>query len=48
MTGKDIVVLGIIAILVGLAIAYIIKEKKSGAKCIGCSHAHTCSKRNCK
>lgn len=45
---KDIFVLAIVAVLIGLALAYIIKEKKKGAKCIGCSSAKTCSKMNCK
>ena len=48
MGAKDILVLAIVAILVGLAMAYIIKEKKNGAKCIGCSNAKSCSKMNCK
>lgn len=33
----DLIVLGIVALLVGCAIAYIVREKKRGAKCIGCS-----------
>ena len=44
---QDIIVLGIIVMLVALAIGYIIKEKRRGAKCIGCSHASNCSKRIC-
>lgn len=44
---QDIVVLGVVAILVGLALGYIIREKKRGAKCIGCSQAKTCSKKSC-
>ena len=39
----DIIVLGIVAIIVGAAMAYIIKAKKAGAKCIGCPAAGTCS-----
>ena len=48
MGAKDILVLAVVAILVGLALAYIIKEKKNGAKCIGCPNAKSCSKMNCK
>ena len=33
----------IIAALVVSAIAYIVKEKKKGVKCIGCSAAATCA-----
>lgn len=36
-----IVILIIIAI-VGAAVAYIVKEKKRGVKCIGCPAAATC------
>ena len=31
-----------IALIVGGAIAYIIKAKKSGKKCIGCPHGDKC------
>lgn len=39
----NIIVGGIIVITLGLAIRYIIKEKKKGVKCIGCSAADGCS-----
>ena len=47
--GKDIVMVNfilvvIIVIAVVAALAYIIKAKKSGQKCIGCPHAGTCGK----
>lgn len=32
----------IILIIVGLAILYIVKEKKKGTRCIGCSSSGTC------
>ena len=33
--------------IVGVAITYIVKEKKKGTVCIGCPHAGTCaSKKN--
>ena len=44
---QDLIVLGIIAMLVALAIGYIIKEKRRGAKCIGCSQVGICSKKSC-
>ena len=31
------IVIAILAVVLGLAIRYIVKAKKSGAKCIGCS-----------
>ncbi len=33
---KDFVVILILILLLGLAITYIMKKKKSGANCIGC------------
>lgn len=33
----------IIAVIVALAIFKIVKEKRSGNKCIGCPHGKTCS-----
>ena len=42
----DIIVLGIVAVILGCAIMYIVKAKKAGAKCIGCPAAGTCSGKN--
>lgn len=39
----DFVIIGIIAVLLGLAIGYIVKAKKSGRKCIGCPDSSSCS-----
>ena len=39
----DIIVLVIIAVLIGGAIAYIIRAKKRGQKCIGCPYSGQCS-----
>lgn len=33
---KDLIVILILFLLLGLAITYIVKKKKSGSKCIGC------------
>ena len=41
----DIIVIAVVVAIVGLAMAYIRKEKKKGARCIGCSHAGECAKR---
>lgn len=38
----DFIILVILVIIVGAAIAYIIKAKKSGAKCIGCPAGGNC------
>ncbi len=43
MGAQDFIIIGIIAVIVGLALAYIIKAKKSGKKCIGCPDGSSCS-----
>ena len=42
----DLLVVVLLLGVIGAAIAYIIKEKKKGVKCIGCSAAGSCS-HNC-
>lgn len=37
----------IVLVCVGAAIAYIVKSKKKGVKCIGCPAAGQCSKHRC-
>lgn len=39
----NIVVAGILLAVIGASIAYIVKEKKRGTKCIGCPAAGKCS-----
>ena len=49
MNLTDWIVIGVIVLIVGGAIAYIVKAKKSGQKCIGCPHSAECSaKGGCK
>lgn len=38
----DVIVLIILAVLVGGAVSYIVKAKKSGVKCIGCPAGGNC------
>ena len=45
---ENFIIVVILVIIIGSAVGYIIKEKKKGTKCIGCSHAGTCQKRNDK
>ena len=40
---SNFVVIAVLVIIVGTAIAYIVKEKKKGTVCIGCPHAGTCA-----
>lgn len=44
---ENIIVIGLIVVILGLAIVYIVKSKKSGKKCIGCPYAKNCSKNSC-
>ena len=41
----DYVVLGVIALIIGGALAYIIKAKRSGKRCIGCPDGAACSQK---
>jgi len=43
----DIIAAAIVVLLVGGAVAYIIKAKRSGQKCIGCPDSKTCSSGGC-
>ena len=43
MGNGEIVAIIIIALIIGGALAYIIKAKKSGKKCIGCPDSTSCS-----
>ena len=38
----DLIVIIILLTIVGAAIAYIVKEKKKGVRCIGCPAAGSC------
>jgi len=38
----------VIIAIIGGAIAYIIKEKKRGVRCIGCPSAGQCSRKHCE
>ena len=40
---ENILIIAILLVIVGCAVAYVIKEKKKGVKCIGCPNAKTCS-----
>jgi len=40
----DIIVMAVIAAIVGGASVYIYRQKKKGARCVGCSFAGQCGK----
>ena len=42
---ENLIIIGIIALILGLAIGYVVKEKKNGRKCIGCPSGGACSAR---
>ncbi len=44
----DIIVIAAIVLIVGAALAYIIKAKKSGKKCIGCPDSCSCAAKDKK
>ena len=39
---NELIAIIAIIIIIGLAITYIIKQKKNGVKCIGCPSSKTC------
>ena len=39
----NVIVIGIVLVVVGAAVAYIVKAKKQGVKCIGCPSGCNCS-----
>ena len=43
----EIIAVAAIVLIVGGAVAYIIKAKKSGKKCIGCPYASSCKSGGC-
>lgn len=40
---KDVIIVAVIVLIVGLAALYIYKAKKSGKKCIGCPDSASCT-----
>lgn len=43
----DFVILSVIGIMIFAALLYIVKEKRSGAKCIGCESSKQCGCSHC-
>ncbi len=42
----DVILIALLLVMVGSAVAYIRKQKKKGVKCIGCSASSSCA-HNC-
>ena len=45
MTLTDIIAIAVIAAVMGIAVTYIVRQKKKGATCIGCPYAESCAKK---
>ena len=43
----DFILAGILLMIVGGAVFYIVKAKKNGARCVGCSNAGNCAGATC-
>lgn len=39
----NVIVVIILILVLGMAVRYIVKSKKNGAKCIGCPYCDSCS-----
>ena len=40
---ENIIIIAVLVVIIGAAVGYIIKAKKSGKKCIGCPDGCSCS-----
>lgn len=40
---ENLIIIAVVALIIGLAVSYIRKEKKRGVKCIGCPNGCSCS-----
>lgn len=47
MTPADYVAIIAILAVLGGAVAYIVKAKRNGQKCIGCPYSSSCGKHSC-
>ncbi len=45
---ENIIIIAVLIIIIGLAVLYVYKAKKSGRKCIGCPYGDKCSSANSK
>ena len=43
---ENVVILLVVALILACALAYVIKAKKKGVKCVGCPYAKECSQNN--
>ena len=48
MQPTDLIVIAVIALIIGVAVGYIVKAKKNGKKCIGCPYECSCKSKGSK
>ena len=41
---ENFIIVIVVALILGCSLAYVIKAKKKGVKCVGCPYAETCGK----
>ncbi|MBR5500769.1 MAG: FeoB-associated Cys-rich membrane protein [Clostridia bacterium] len=44
---ETLAVIGIVLLIIGGALAYVIRSKRRGVKCVGCPHAKECGSCHC-
>lgn len=44
MKALDIIVIAVVVLIICAIVIYLVRQKKKGAKCIGCPYAAQCSK----
>ena len=44
---ENIIIIAVLVIIVGSAVAYIVRAKKKGQKCIGCPYGESCNRSCC-
>lgn len=42
----NLLIIAILVIIIGVAIAYLVKAKKRGVKCVGCPYAEQCANKS--
>ncbi len=44
---ENYIIIGILILIIGAVVLYLVKEKKKGTKCIGCPYCKQCAGTNC-
>lgn len=43
---ENFIIIAILVIIIGVAVAYLVKAKKRGVKCVGCPYAEQCASKS--